>query len=127
MVLNSVHLLIQVLGDLVESSLGAILLDSGFNLNTVWKIMLSFLDPILKFSNLQLNPIRELLELCNSYDLDLQFPSLKKGGKFLAEAKVTGKDKDVFISACATNLSRKEAIRIASQQLFSKLKVKIIC
>ncbi|KAH9654546.1 Dicer-like protein 4 [Citrus sinensis] len=112
----------KVLGDLVESSLGAILLDSGFNLNTVWKIMLSFLDPILKFSNLQLNPIRELLELCNSYDLDLQFPSLKKGGKFLAEAKVAVKDKDVFISACATNLSRKEAIRIASQQLFSKLK-----
>lgn len=112
----------KVLGDLVESSSGAILLDSGFNLNTVWKIMLSFLDPILKFSNLQLNPTRELRELCNSHDLDLQLPTLKKGGKFLAEAKVTGKDKDVFIVASATNLSRKEAIRIASQRLFSELK-----
>ncbi|KAJ4709652.1 Dicer-like protein [Melia azedarach] len=111
----------KVLGDLVESSLAAILLDTGFDLNKVWTIMLSFLDPIKNFSSLQLNPIRELQELRQSHELDLQFPASKRGKKFLIEAKATGKD-NVCITASAMNLNKKEAIRIASQQLFTKLK-----
>ncbi|KAH7569158.1 hypothetical protein JRO89_XS06G0115100 [Xanthoceras sorbifolium] len=117
----------KALGDLVESCLGAILLDTGFNMETVWKIMLSFLDPIMSFSSFQLSPLRELQELCQCHGLDLQFPTLKKGSKYLVEAKVTGIDKDVGLSVSVMNLSKKDAIRIASQQLFPKLKVKIAC
>ncbi|KAL5774848.1 hypothetical protein ACOSP7_012405 [Xanthoceras sorbifolium] len=112
----------KALGDLVESCLGAILLDTGFNMETVWKIMLSFLDPIMSFSSFQLSPLRELQELCQCHGLDLQFPTLKKGSKYLVEAKVTGIDKDVGLSVSVMNLSKKDAIRIASQQLFPKLK-----
>ncbi|KAJ1382389.1 Ribonuclease III domain [Sesbania bispinosa] len=81
----------KALGDLVESCVGAILLDSGFNLNKVWKIMTSFLDPIMKFSSsLQLSPIRDLQELCQSHNLDLGFLPSKLTKTFSVEAKVTG-------------------------------------
>ena len=116
-----IHLLPQALGDLVESCVGAILLDTGFNLNLVWKIMLSFLDPIMRFSSFQLSPIRELQELCQSYNLDLKTVPSKKGRMFSVEVQVNRED--VCVTASATNLNKKDAIRVASQRIFAKLKV----
>ncbi|XP_050216578.1 dicer-like protein 4 isoform X2 [Mercurialis annua] len=110
----------KVLGDLVESCLGAILLDTGFNLNCIWKLMLSFLDPVLNSPNVLLNPFKELQELCQSRDWELQFPTSKKGRIFSVEAKVDGKD--ICLAASASNLNKKEAIRIASEKIFVKLK-----
>ena len=112
----------QALGDLVESCVGAILLDSGFNLEVVWKIMISFLDPVMKFSTLQLNPIRELQELCQFYNWELTFPSVKKDGVFTVDAVVDGSE--VCETACATNSNKKTAKRIACQKLYLSLKVK---
>ncbi|XP_054806590.1 dicer-like protein 4 isoform X2 [Prosopis cineraria] len=113
----------KALGDLVESCVGAILVDSGFNLNSVWKIMTSFLENIMKFSSgLQLSPIRDLQELCQSHSLDLQFLKSKTSRMFSVEAKVTGKD--VSETASATSMNQKEASRIASQLVFSELKSK---
>ncbi|XP_059635348.1 dicer-like protein 4 isoform X2 [Cornus florida] len=110
----------KALGDLVESCVGAILLDTGFDLNLIWKIMLSFLDPVMSFSNLQLNPIRELQELCQSCNLNLQFPTLKKDGTYLVESKVN--KEDFCASASATNINRKAAKRMAAQRIFARLK-----
>ncbi|GAV83950.1 dsrm domain-containing protein/DEAD domain-containing protein/Helicase_C domain-containing protein/Ribonuclease_3 domain-containing protein/PAZ domain-containing protein/dsRNA_bind domain-containing protein [Cephalotus follicularis] len=111
----------KALGDLVESCLGAILLDSGFDLNIVWKIMLSFLDPTKAFSILHLNPIRELRELCQSHNWVLQFPTSEKGGFFAVEAKVNGND--VCVSASASNVNKKDATNIAAKKAIAKLKV----
>lgn len=110
----------KALGDLVESCIGAILLDTGFNLNLVWKTMLSFLDPVMSFSRFQLNPIRELQELCQSHNWDLNFVSSKKDKTFLVEAKVDGKD--VSETSCAINLSRKAAKSKAAKQVILMLK-----
>ncbi|KAF5182541.1 Dicer-like protein, partial [Thalictrum thalictroides] len=110
----------KALGDLVESSVGAILLDSGFNLNLVWKIMLSFLDPIMSFTSLQLNPVRELTELCQSRNWELQFSYSKRGGGFVVDAWVNGKS--VHATGCGTNLSKKAAERTAARKIFLKLK-----
>ncbi|KAJ9688889.1 hypothetical protein PVL29_014506 [Vitis rotundifolia] len=110
----------KALGDLVESCMGAILLDKGFDLDHAWNIMLSILDRIMSFSDLQLNPIRELQELCQHHNWDLQFPTVKQGGTFLVEAKVSGEN--ICTTASATNANRKDARRIASHQLFTKLK-----
>ncbi|KAK3033196.1 hypothetical protein RJ639_036988 [Escallonia herrerae] len=110
----------KALGDLVESSIGAIFLDTGFNLNRVWNIMLSFLTPITSFSKLQLNPTRELRELCQSHNWNVQFPAIKKDRLFAIEAKVSGNG--VSETACATNLNRKTAKNMAAKQLCSKLK-----
>lgn len=83
--------------------------------------MLSFLDPVMNFSRLHLNPIRELQELCQSHNWDLDFVSSKKDKT--VEVKVNGKD----ISGCATNLSRKAAERMAAKQVISTLKVNFAC
>lgn len=117
------YFLLQALGDLVESCMGAILLDTGFNLKHVWKIMLSLLDPVMSFSSLQLCPIRELQELCQSYSWDLQFLTSEKGRKYSVEAKVNGID--ISVSASATNLNKKDASRNAAQQIFPKLEVNL--
>lgn len=110
----------------MESCVGAILLDSGFNLNKVWKVMTSFLEPIMKFSStLQLSPIRDLQELCQSHNLDLEFQTTKLTKMFSVEAKVTRND--ICRTASATGQNIKEASKIASQKLFSYLKVKQIC
>ncbi|KAH7859943.1 hypothetical protein Vadar_007343 [Vaccinium darrowii] len=110
----------KALGDLVESCVGAIFLDTGFDLNRVWKIMLSFMDRVMSFSKFQLSPVRELQELCQFYNWDLEFPTSKKDGMSLVEAKVKGEN----VSACAsaTNINRKAAKRMAAQHLFRKLK-----
>lgn len=110
----------KVLGDLVESSVGAILLDTGFDLNHIWKIMLSFLDPITSFSNLQINPVRELKELCQSHNWDFEVPASKKGRTFSVDVTLSGKDMN--ISASASNSNKKEAIRMASEKIYARLK-----
>ncbi|KAL0462724.1 UNVERIFIED_CONTAM: Dicer-like protein 4 [Sesamum latifolium] len=56
---------VHALGDLVESCMGAVFLDTGFDLNHVWKIMLSLLDPIISFSKLQMNPLRNFMNSAN--------------------------------------------------------------
>ena len=86
--------------------------------------MLSFLDPVLNSSIVILNPFRELQELCQSHNWELQFPTLKKDRTFLVEAKVDGKN--ICLAASAINPNKKEAIRIASEKIFVKLKVKYL-
>ncbi|TYH69445.1 hypothetical protein ES332_D05G056400v1 [Gossypium tomentosum] len=110
----------KALGDLVESCFGAILLDTGFNLNRVWKIMLSILDPIKSLSSVQLNPIREVQELSQCYNWDLQFLVAKVGRNFSVDAKVNAGD--VPLCVCSSNINRKEAIRTTAHQLYVKLK-----
>ncbi|XP_030456382.2 dicer-like protein 4 isoform X1 [Syzygium oleosum] len=110
----------KALGDLVESCVGAILLDTGFDLNSVWKIMLSFLDPIMSFSNFQLNPKRELQELCQSRNLILKFSVSKKGVSYSVETKVSCEDE--CATASVTNLNKQDALRNSAQQVIEQLK-----
>nr|AIE15767.1 Dicer-like protein 4b [Salvia miltiorrhiza] len=110
----------KVLGDLVESCMGALFLDTGFDLNYLWKIVLSLLDPVVNTSKMQFNPLRELKELCQSYNWDLQFSKVKKDGEFVVEAKVDSAE--VSETACASNVSGKTAKKIASRQLDEHLK-----
>ncbi|XP_012844161.1 PREDICTED: dicer-like protein 4 isoform X2 [Erythranthe guttata] len=110
----------KVLGDLVESCIGAIFLDTGFDLKHVWKIMLFLLDPIITSSKLHFNPIRDLHEFCQSYYWEVQFSSSKKDGKFLVEAKVD--EGTVSATASATHVSGKVARKMAARQIYECLK-----
>ncbi|KAM0933866.1 hypothetical protein DsansV1_C34g0226111 [Dioscorea sansibarensis] len=113
----------QVLGDIVESSIGAILLDSGFNLELVWKIMLKLLNPILSFSSLKLNPVRELRELCQCKNFELQFPDHEKvRGDYLVRIEIRANGE--LLSFTATNHSSKVARRMAAQEALRVLKAR---
>ncbi|XP_073150113.1 dicer-like protein 4 isoform X2 [Henckelia pumila] len=110
----------KVLGDVVESYVGALFLDTGFDLNCVWKVVLSLLDPVVTLSKLQFNPLRDLRELCQFHNWELQLSSVRKDGKFLVEAKVD--EKTVSATARATNASGKIAKKVAARQVFECLK-----
>ncbi|KAL9263922.1 Dicer-like protein [Drosera capensis] len=110
----------KALGDLVESSIGAIFLDTGFDLDRVYKLVLFFFDPILSFSKFQFNPVRELKELCQCFNWELKFSSLKKNKNFTVEVRADCEDIGCP-SASATNRSKKAAKRVASQEVLEKL------
>ncbi|XP_068649428.1 endoribonuclease Dicer homolog 4-like isoform X2 [Aristolochia californica] len=111
----------KVLGDLVESCIGAILLDAGFDLKCVWKILLAFLQHIEKFSHKKLSPIRELRELCQSKNFGLSFPS-SKNDRNIFSVKAIVELNGSKITGHAVNISKKAAERMASQDVLSKLK-----
>ncbi|XP_006653591.1 endoribonuclease Dicer homolog 4 [Oryza brachyantha] len=111
----------KVLGDIVESCIGAVLLDSGFNLNNVWRVMLMLLKPVLTFSNMHTNPMRELRELCqcNGFELGLPKP-VKADGEFHVRVEVNIKSKVIICTAA--NRNSKAARKFAAQETLSKLK-----
>ena len=110
---------------MVESCVGSILLDTGLNLERVWEIMLSFLDPIISSPTLLLNPIRELQELCQSHSWTATYSESETGSLYLVKIKVNGDN--VCETASATNLSKKEAKKIAAERVLARLKVKSLC
>ncbi|CAH9093430.1 unnamed protein product [Cuscuta europaea] len=112
----------KVLGDIVESCMGAILLDTGFDLKIVWDIVLSLVDPTSCFSRLQLNPLRELIELCQFYGWDLKFQKRRSVGKCIVKAEVEGKE--VSATASAINRNSKTAKQMASEQTLALLRAK---
>lgn len=83
--------------------------------------MLSLLDPVVNVSKMQFNPLRELRELCQSYNWDLQFSKLKEHGKFTVEAAVN--EEEVSATASASDKSGKTAKRMAAREVFECLKV----
>lgn len=104
--------------------MGAILLDTGFDLNYVWEIMLSLVDPTSSFSKLQLNSVRELQEFCQSYGWDLEFHKIKNNGQPGIEAEVNGKDVSVNVSAI--NRRKKTAKEMAAEHTLELLRVSIV-
>lgn len=64
----------QVLGDIVESIAGAVLIDTKLDLDIVWGVFQPLLSPIVTPENLELPPFRELHEWCdkNGYFLGIK-------------------------------------------------------
>lgn len=115
-------LTIQVLGDVVESCVGAVLLDTGLDLKQVWSLMLDLLEPALSFSDMQINSLRELRELCQSSNFELRLPDPVKKFEMYdvnVEVGIAGN----YLTFTATNRSSKEARKIAAQKALLKLKV----
>ncbi|XP_022929800.1 dicer-like protein 4 [Cucurbita moschata] len=112
----------RVLGDMVESIVGAVLVDTGFDMNYVWNIMLSFLDTIMSYSGFQLSPIRDIKEFCQSYGWKLQFHVSEEPKSYSVEAEVKGNN--FHATASAVNRSKKHAEKIAANLILNKLKEK---
>lgn len=112
----------QVLGDIVESCVAAVLLDAGFNLNYIWKLVLMLLKPVLTFSDMHMNPMREIRELCQCHELELGLPKpTKANGEYHVKVEVNINNK--VISSGAANRNSKVARKLAAKETLSKLKV----
>uniref|UniRef100_A0A7N0VGH0 RNase III domain-containing protein n=1 Tax=Kalanchoe fedtschenkoi TaxID=63787 RepID=A0A7N0VGH0_KALFE len=110
----------KVLGDLMESCIGAVYLDTGFDLKYVWRMMHSLLEPVMRFSSFQISPVRELKELCQCHKWKVEFNTTKVGNIFSVEAVVTGKN--ISAATCVANHSQKDGIRNAAQEVCMRLK-----
>ncbi|KAL7001837.1 helicase [Sarracenia purpurea var. burkii] len=77
---------------MVESIAGAILLDTKLNLDEVWRIFKPLLSPIVTPEKLELPPLRELIELCDSLGYFIKENCMKTGELVHAELRLQLKD-----------------------------------
>lgn len=66
----------KVLADIVESTIGAIFIDSNSSIDTTWKVVKRLLEPIITPKTLQTHPVTKVNELCQKHGLKLQFVDL---------------------------------------------------
>ncbi|KAH9301174.1 hypothetical protein KI387_012757, partial [Taxus chinensis] len=111
----------KVLGDIVESIAGAILVDSKFNVGQVWEIMKPLLSPIVTPETLRLHPIREVSELCQREGYHIAWKkSTQQGEQYVATVEVVLEDNTIVGKGC--NRSKKSAESEAAQQILMQMK-----
>lgn len=82
----------QVLGDIVESIAGAILIDTKLDLDVVWGVFKPLLSPIVTPENLELPPFRELREWCDKSGYFLGIKCENRGDNIMAILNLQLKD-----------------------------------
>lgn len=111
----------QVLGDMVESIAGAILIDTYLNLDKVWEVFKPLLCPMITPDKLELPPLRELIELCSHLGFFINTTCTKHGDEVVAELTVQLKD-DLLVGY-GHDINRKAAKAQAALVLLNELKV----
>nr|GMC81646.1 ribonuclease 3-like protein 3 isoform X1 [Ipomoea batatas]GMC88277.1 ribonuclease 3-like protein 3 isoform X1 [Ipomoea batatas] len=66
----------KVLADVVESTVGAVFIDSNASLDKTWKVTKTLLEPIITPEMLEANPVRKLFEICQKHKLKVQLIDL---------------------------------------------------
>ncbi|KAI3769644.1 hypothetical protein L6452_00753 [Arctium lappa] len=71
----------KTLADIVESTIGAIYIDSNSSIDTTWEVAKILLEPMITPEMIQKNPVRKLNELCHKKKLKIRFRDkwLKEG------------------------------------------------
>ncbi|KAG6546729.1 hypothetical protein Mapa_011918 [Marchantia paleacea] len=111
----------KVLGDLVESLAGAVLVDTGFNLEKVWEVFEPLLQPIVTPGTLHLHPVRELVELCNRVKFELDCRSTTRDKlRVVTFTMMTG---EFIIEQEAAKGDKKSAKRLAAYEALEKLRI----
>lgn len=109
----------KALGDLVESIAGAVLLDTKLDLDEVWRIFEPLLSPIVTPDKLELPPLRELMELCDSMGYFAKDTCRSKGDTVTAELRL--QLKDALLTGEGSGPTRKIARGQAALQLLKEL------
>ncbi|XP_057810425.1 endoribonuclease Dicer homolog 3a-like [Salvia miltiorrhiza] len=109
----------KVLGDLVEGIAGAVLIDSKLNLDEVWRVFKPILSPLVTPEKLELQPSRELTELCDSLGYFIKQHYVMKGDVVHAELKL--QLESVLLNGNGVGPNSKAAKGMAALQLLKKL------
>ncbi|KAK9055311.1 hypothetical protein SSX86_026393 [Deinandra increscens subsp. villosa] len=109
----------KALGDMVESIAGAVLLDTKLSLDEVWRVFERLLAPIVTPEKIELPPLRELLELCDSKGYFIKDTCTSKGDNVTAELRL--QLEDVLLIVEGVGKSRKVARGQAALKLLSQL------
>jgi len=93
----------QVLGDIVESIAGAIIIDSKLDLDLVWWVFKPLLSPIVTPENLELPPFRELNEWCDKNGYFIGIKCENRGDNTMAILNLQLKDLLLVRQGCGKN------------------------
>ena len=105
----------------MESIAAAVLIDQNLNLDEVWRIFKPLLSPIVTPDKLELPPLRELNELCDSLGYFIKEKCTKKGETVHAE--LTLQLKDDLLTGEGYDRCRKAAKGEAARRLLKELEV----
>ncbi|KAI3807875.1 hypothetical protein L1987_23811 [Smallanthus sonchifolius] len=111
----------KVLGDVIESLAGSILVNSGYNKEIVFKSIRPLLEPLVTPETLKLNPVRELNDLCkkNHYEIKKQVKRSEDGTpSFTIEVQSEGQS---FKKSCMAR-DKNMAERLASKHILKLVK-----
>ncbi|XP_074323641.1 endoribonuclease Dicer homolog 2-like isoform X2 [Apium graveolens] len=111
----------KVFGDVIESLAGAILVDSGYKKDIVFKSILPLLEPLVSPETLKLQPVRELYQLCQKENYVLKKPvvSCENG---VAAVTVEVEASGVIHKESCTAHNKAEAKKLASKAVLKSLK-----
>ncbi|KAG5545610.1 hypothetical protein RHGRI_017936 [Rhododendron griersonianum] len=114
----------KVLADVVESTIGAIFIDSNSSLETTWEVAKGLLQPIITPEVLQTHPVRKLYETCQKHGLKLQLVDLwlKEGAyEVIVDKNLKGRGKcrakkEVALNRAANNAYIKVVTKLGLKQ-----------
>ncbi|XP_057825712.2 endoribonuclease Dicer homolog 3 isoform X2 [Cryptomeria japonica] len=113
----------KVLGDLIESISGAILVDTQLKPNVVWDKIYPILSPIVTPENVVPQPLRELYELCDQQHYKYNWkPIIKTGNVYAATIQIQLEDFNIYGEG--SNKNSKLAMTKAAIDALAQLRVK---
>ncbi|XP_048137165.1 endoribonuclease Dicer homolog 2 isoform X2 [Rhodamnia argentea] len=114
----------KVLGDIIESLAGAILVDSDYDKERVFHSIMPLLEPLVTPLTVRPHPVRELSELCQKKNFILKKPVVSRdngASSVTIEVNAEGTVYQHTVSAA----DRKTAKRLASKEVLRSLKENI--
>ncbi|KAF8722027.1 hypothetical protein HU200_022652 [Digitaria exilis] len=110
----------KVLGDVIESIAGAIYLDSKCDKEIVWGSMKRLLEPLATPDTLEMDPVAELQELCDSkaYSITYTVTHDNRMSSVVAEVQANG----TAYKATQTGLTQPDARKMAAKTVLQIMK-----
>ncbi|KAF5180350.1 Endoribonuclease dicer-like protein [Thalictrum thalictroides] len=114
----------KALGDVIESLAGAVLVDSGYNKETVWKCVRPILEPLATLDTMKLHPVRELDELCRheAYEKEISVSDIDGKPSVTIEVKVNG----ISYKDTRCGINKKTAKKLAAKTVLQNLKASML-
>lgn len=107
----------------MESIAGAILTDTKLNLDLVWKVFNPLLSPIVTPDKLELPPLRELNQLCDSLGYFVKENCEKKGSNSIERVELSVQLPDALLVQEGKGPNKKSAKGDAAFHLLKELEV----
>ncbi|GMI66250.1 RNAse II-like 1 [Hibiscus trionum] len=103
----------KALADVVESTIGAVFIDTNFSIDLVWKVFKDLLEPIIRQETLKIHPVTQLYEVCQKRNLKVKFVDLWKentGFDVFVDDQLVGRGKCSLKKDIAHNRAAKDAL-----------------
>lgn len=114
----------QVLGDIIESLAGAILVDSNYDKERVFRSIRPLLEPLVTPETVRLHPVRELSELCQKEHFILKKPVVSRDNG-VSSVTIEVEAEGAVYHHTSRAADKKMAKRLASKEVLKSLKENI--